>query len=102
MSETCSIKIELPDDLAASRGQPGSPAHGLPDHHHPEPGMRQQVESPAAGHAGRRLEGPLRVDLVGDRASAARNSRPPPGQTKEEALAQLRQMTRLHEMDGCP
>ena len=101
MSETCSIKIELPDDLEAS-------ADNLEV-------LRTifQTIITLSRECGNKSNPELQAMLEGDwkvrcgltwSATAERGkvSEKATGPTKEEALAKLRQMTCLHEFDGCP
>jgi hypothetical protein len=101
MSETCSIQVELPDDLAAS-------ADNLEV-------LRTVFQTiiTLSRECGNRSNPELQAMLAGDwevhcgltwsaTAQRGKEFETATGNTKEEALAQLRQMTCLHEMDGCP
>ena len=101
MSETCSIQVELPDDLAAS-------ADNLEV-------LRTVFQTiiTLSREGGSRTNPDLQAMLGGDwevrcgltwsaTAQRGKEFETATGNTKEEALSQLRQMTCLHEMDGCP
>ena len=101
MSETCSIRVELPDELAAS-----------PDNLEVLRTVFQTIIT-LSRESGSKSNPELQAMLSGDwkvncgltwRATAERGKEfeTASGKTKEEALARLRQMTCLHEMDGCP
>jgi len=101
MSEICSIRIELPDDLEASADnlevlrtvfqtiitlsrECGSNAN---------PELRAMQQDDWKVHCG------LAWSATAERGKVSERTMAP---TKEEALAKLRQMTCLHEFDGCP
>jgi len=101
MSETCSIKIELPEDLTPSpenlevlrtvfqsiitlTRECGNCSN---------PDMQAMVDK------GWKVNSGLTWSATAERGKEFEKTT---GPTKEEALARLRQMTRLHEMDGCP
>ena len=101
MSEKCSIQIELPDDLEAS-------ADNLEV-------LRTVFQTiiTLSRECGSKSNQELQAMLTDDwqvhcgltwSASAQRGKEfeTATGKTKEEALTHLRQMTCLHEMDGCP
>ena len=101
MSETCSISIELPDELASS-------AESLEV-------LRTVFQTiiTLSRECGRQSNPQLQGMIAGNwkvtcglnwtaTAERGKDFETASGHTKEEALAQLRQMTRLHEMDGCP
>lgn len=101
MTETCRIDIELPEDLEASADnlevlrtvfqtiitlsrECGSQSN---------PELQAMLAKDWKIHCG------LTWSATAERGKAFESAT---GKTKEEALAQLRQMTCLHEMDGCP
>jgi hypothetical protein len=101
MSETCSIRIELPDDLAAS---PESlevlrTVFQTIITLSRECGNKSNPQLQAMLGGGWKVNCGLNWTATAERGKEFETAA---GQTKEEALAQLRQMTRLHEMDGCP
>lgn len=101
MTETCSIKIELPDDLEAS-------ADNLEV-------LRTVFQTiiTLSRECGNKSNQDLQTMLAADwkvhcgltwSATAERGKQfeTATGKTKEEAFDQLRQMTCLQEIDGCP
>ncbi len=101
MSETCSIKIELPDDLASSPDN----LEVLRTVFQTIITLSRECGSCSNPHHQAMVDGNWKVHsglTWSATAERGKDFETATGLTKEDALAKLRQMTRLHEMDGCP
>jgi hypothetical protein len=101
MSETCSIKIELPDDLAASSDnlEVLRTVFQTIITLSRECGNCSNPDQKAMQDGDWKVHSGLIWSATAERGKEFETTT---GKTKEEALAHLRQMTCLHEMDGCP
>jgi hypothetical protein len=101
MSETCSIKIELPDDLEASADN----LEVLRTVFQTIITLSQECCNKTNPQLEEMLEAGWQVNCGLTWSATAERGKEfekATGPTKEEALARLRQKTCLQEMDGCP
>jgi hypothetical protein len=101
MTETCSINIELPDELEPSSDN----LEILRTVFQAIITLSRECGDDANSERRAMLDDDWEVRcglLWTATAERGKEFETATGRTKEEALSQLRQMTCLHEMDGCP